>query len=76
MPATGLTEWLHSRETQTLINYLRHRRGETVRTFLAGNPVELTSQGRAAGMYEIEKLLSGPVDGVQHAFDTITKEKI
>jgi hypothetical protein len=65
-----LTEWLNSRETAALVAFLRRRRGAAVQTFLAGQPVDLVTQGRAAALHEIETLLSGRPEHVKQVFET------
>ena len=64
-----LTTWLHSPETQTLVRYLQHRRATAVQIFLAGNPVPPEMQGRAAALYDLEKLLTSAEDVLRREFE-------
>lgn len=75
MSEAGLTAWLDSRGTKVLLAYLRHRKTGPVRTFLAGQPVDPTSQGRVAALHELETLLTSPPDKVKEAFENALKEQ-
>jgi len=69
-----LLEWLNSRETQLLQAALRNRKMETLRLFLAGQPVDPVTQGRAAAYNDIETLLGQPADEVKMVLETASKE--
>ncbi len=69
-----LTEWLSSPETQRLVRFLRAVQTGTVRTFLAGQPVDPMMQGRAAAYSDLEKLLALPADKVSEEFNRASKE--
>lgn len=69
-----LTTWLDSPETKTLVRYLGLRRAETVRTFLAGSPVDPVMQGRAAALHDLEKILTSSPEDVRQTF-SVTREK-
>lgn len=74
MQEVALTEWLNSRGTQLLLVALRQRRAPTMAAFLAGQPVDLVTQGRAAALHELETLLTSRPDAVRKAFETALKE--
>lgn len=59
------TEWLVSPETRTLVAYLHHRKAGTLETFLAGEPVPESRQGRAVAYHELEMILNKPADEVR-----------
>ena len=69
-----LLEWLNSRETQLLRAALRQRKTEALRLFLAGQPVDPVTQGRAAGYHNIEELLAKPADEVKEILEAASKE--
>ena len=69
-----LLEWLNSRETQLLQAALRNRKMETLRLFLAGQPVDPVMQGRAAALHDIEQLLGLPADEVKKILEEASKE--
>ena len=70
-----LLEWLNSRETQLLRAVLRQRKTEALRLFLAGQPVDPVTQGRAAGYHDIEVLLGQPADEVKKILEEASKEQ-
>ena len=71
-----LLEWLNSRETQMLRAVLRSRSRKTLHQFLAGQPVDPVTQGRAAGYHDIEELLGQPADDVKKILEaTASKEQ-
>ena len=69
-----LLEWLNSRETQMLRMALRNRKAEALRQFLAGQPVDPMTQGRAAGYHDIEELLGQSADDVKKILEIASKE--
>lgn len=73
MSAPVLTEWRSNPGTARLVNYLRQRRAHTVRTFLAGQPVDQVDQGRAAALHELEILLTSPADEIERVFTVAEK---
>jgi len=74
MQEAALTEWINSPETQHLVALLRRRRASAVQTFLAGQPVDPVTQGRAAELHELEKLLASPVEKIREVFETALRE--
>lgn len=75
MPARQWTEWLASPETKTLLAYLRRKQQGPVGQFLAGQkPVDPLTQGQAAGLHEIEKLLTASGEDVSKEFDKVLRE--
>lgn len=74
MREADLTRWLASPETKVLLAYLHQRRAETVRTFLAGAPVDPVMQGRAAALFELEGLLSSPAEQVKQQLENVLRE--
>lgn len=75
MQEVALTEWLTSPETRALVLYLRQRQAAAVEKFLAAQPVEPLSQGKAAGLHEIEKLLLSPSDIIRDVFNTALRQE-
>ena len=69
MRIPALTEWINSPETRALVAYLRNRQAPTVHRFRLGQPVDPLAQGRAAALYEIERLLSMPSDEARQVIE-------
>jgi hypothetical protein len=74
MRVPALTEWLASPETQVFLACLRQRKAMVLGQFLTGQPVDPTTQGRAAAFHDLELLLTLPADKVQEIFDNVLKE--
>lgn len=69
MQTADLAGWLELAETKALLAFLRHRRAGPLQTFLAGNPMDPITQGRAAALHELARLLQGPPEKIKEAFD-------
>ena len=74
MSALALTEWLNSPETRALVTYLKFRQAAQVAAFLKGQPVELITQGQAAGYNEIERLLKQSPEEINRIFENANRE--
>jgi len=74
MSEADLTEWLSSPGTRALRVLLLRKRSEAVNLFLAGQPVDPVTQGRAAAYNDIEALLSGTPEKLKSVFDSALKE--
>lgn len=74
MQMNNLAVWRDSPETRALLAYLRRRQATAVANFLAGNPVDPKTQGQAAGLHEVERLLALPVDDLKKTLEQALKE--
>lgn len=74
MRETDLTEWLVNPATKTLVAYLRRKQAVTLQRFLAAQPVDPVTQGQAAALHDLEKLLTSSSDDVRKTFETTLRE--
>ena len=74
MQTASLTEWLSSPETKALVMYLKFRQAPTVADFLQGREVQPITQGKAAGLNEVERLLRKTPEEIAEVFENATKE--
>lgn len=74
MREADLTEWLANPATKTLVAYLRRKQAATLQRFLAAQPVDPVTQGQAAALHELEKLLTSSPDDVRKTFETTLRE--